>query len=164
MPLSASILARLQFQHQTIQELIAGLPEDTLRRRVNPDKWSAFENIAHLAAYQPVFIRRLERMRNEACPEFERYVAEKDPLFPPYLDRSLSSLLTDIYEKRAFIFSELTGMSDEMLGKKGLHPRYGLFTIGQWADFFLLHEAHHLYTIFMLASDQRKGPAAGGTR
>jgi hypothetical protein len=164
MPLSASILARLQFQHQTIQELITGLPEETLRQRVREDKWSAFENIAHLAAYQPVFIRRLERMRSEACPEFERYVAEKDPLFPAYLDRSLSSLLTDIGEKRALIFSELTGMSDEMLQKKGLHPSYGLFTVGQWADFFLLHEAHHLYTIFQMANGLRKGLKAGGTR
>jgi hypothetical protein len=164
MPLSASILARLQFQHQTIQELIIGLPEETLRQRVHPDKWSAFENIVHLAAYQPVFIRRLERMQTEASPEFERYVAEQDPLFLSYLERPLSSLLTDIDEKRAFIFSELSGMSDEMLGKKGLHPLYGLFSVGQWADFFLLHEGHHLFIIFKLAGDQRKGLSAGGTR
>ena len=156
MPLSTSILARLQYQHQTIRELIGSLPEDTLQQRTNPDKWSAFENIAHLAAYQPVFIGRLERMRNEPSPEFERYVAGKDPLFPAYLERSLSDLLAEIEEKRSIIFSELTGMNEETLRKAGLHPSYGLFTIGQWAEVFLLHEAHHLYVIFQQVQEQRK--------
>jgi hypothetical protein len=156
MSLSASILARLQYQHQTIHELINGLREATLRQRANPDKWSAFENIAHLAAYQPVFIRRLERMQDELSPEFERYIAEKDPLFPAYLERSPDVLFADIEEKRSFIFSELTGMSEETLRRTGLHPRYGLFTIAQWAEFFLLHEAHHLYTLFLQVQEQRK--------
>jgi hypothetical protein len=156
MPLSDSILARLQYQHQTIQELILGLPEEVIRRRVNPDKWSAFENIAHLAAYQPVFIGRLERMRKEPSPEFERYVAEKDPLFPAYLERPLSALFGEIGEKRSLIFSELTGMTEETLRKTGLHPRYGLFTVAQWAEFFLLHESHHLYTLFLQVQELRK--------
>jgi hypothetical protein len=159
MPLSASILARLQYQHQTIHELIQGLPEEVIRRRVNPDKWSAFENVAHLAAYQPVFIGRLGRMRKEASPEFERYVAEKDPLYPGYLERPLPALLADIEEKRSLIFAELTGMSEETLQRTGLHPKYGLFTVGQWAEFFLLHEAHHLYTIFLQVQELRKMPA-----
>jgi len=162
MSLSASILARLQCQHQTIHELISGLPEVRVRQRAQPDKWSAFENIAHLAAYQPVFLRRLERMRKETSPEFERYVAEKDPLFPAYLERSLPALLAEIGEKRSFIYSELTGMDEETLGRTGLHPRYGLFTIGQWAEFFLLHEAHHLYTVFLQVQEQRKAFAQAG--
>jgi len=156
MPLSASILARLQYQHQTIHELIKGLPEETLRQRVNPEKWSAFENIAHLAAYQPVFIGRLERMKNEPSPEFERYIAEKDPFFPSYLEKPLSELLADIDKDRSVIFSGLTGMNEEMLGRTGLHPKYGLFTMGQWAEFFLLHESHHLYTLFVQIQEQRK--------
>ena len=159
MPLSASVLARLQHQHQTITDIIGDLREKDLRQRVNPDKWSAFENIAHLAAYQPVFIGRLERMRKEPSPEFERYVAEKDPLFPDYLERPLSALLIEIEGKRSLIFSELTGMSEETLRKTGLHSRYGLFTVGQWAEFFLLHESHHLYTIFMQVQELRKMPA-----
>lgn len=159
MPLSASVLARLRYQHQTIDELIAGLSEETLRRRIHPDKWSAFENIAHLAAYQPVFIGRLARMRQEPAPVFERYVAEHDPLFPAYLDRSLEQLLNDIKEERARILSELTGMSEALLQKTGLHPKYGLFSMANWAEFYLLHEAHHLYTLFMLVQELRK--AAG---
>jgi hypothetical protein len=162
MPLSASVLARLQHQHQTITDIIGDLPEKDLRQRINPDKWSAFENIAHLAAYQPVFIGRLHRLQEEETPTFDRYVAEQDPLFPPYLERSLDQLLVDIKQQRSRILAELTGMNETTLAKKGLHPRYGLFTIPQWSEFFLLHEAHHLYTIFILVSDGRRGLAGSG--
>jgi hypothetical protein len=156
MPLSESIKARLLFQHETLQELIGDLPEEQLRRRVHPDKWSAFENIAHLVAYQPVFLQRLERMRKETLPAFERYVADHDPAFRSTLDRPLEELLDDMREKRSLINAELRAMDEATLQKKALHPRYGLFPLAQWADFFLLHEAHHLYTIFMLVQDLRK--------
>src|SRR5882762_1165786 len=96
MPLSPSALSRLEFQHQTIRELIRNTTEENLRRRVQPDKWSAFENIAHLAAYQPMFLARLKKMQEETDPEFNRYVAEQDPNFPPTLAKTLEQLLTDI--------------------------------------------------------------------
>ncbi|HXB91441.1 MAG TPA: DinB family protein [Puia sp.] len=157
MPLSASVLARLQYQHQTIDELITGLSEEELRRRIYPDKWSAFENIAHLAAYQPVFFERLVRMQQDTAPAFERYVAENDPLFPGYVDRTLEQLLRDIRKERSRILSELEGMSEATLQRTGRHPKFGLFPLATWTEFFLLHEAHHLFTIFPLVQELRKG-------
>ena len=71
MPLSDSILSRLQYQYKTIDELISDLSEEQIKQRINPDKWSTFENIVHLAAYQPTFIRRLNLMLNENEPLFE---------------------------------------------------------------------------------------------
>ncbi|HLZ88540.1 MAG TPA: DinB family protein, partial [Puia sp.] len=96
MPLSASALTRLRYQHQTIRELIGSLPEHQLRQRINPDKWSAFENIAHLACYQPVFHYRLERIQQDNAPSFSRYVAEADPAFPGYTQQQLGRLLGGI--------------------------------------------------------------------
>src|SRR5579863_6749602 len=93
MSLSSSMAARLQHQHHTIREIIGNLPDTTLRREVNPGKWSALANIAHLAAYQPMFIARLQRIAGEDSPAFARYVAGDDPLFPAFLDRTSTSLL-----------------------------------------------------------------------
>jgi len=155
MPLSLSILTRLQHQHEALPELIRGLTEQQLRQRINPDKWSTFENIAHLAAYQPMFLARLERMAAEDAPSFERYVAEKDPSFPDYLNISLPSLLDLISASATQITIRLTSLGDTGLLRTGLHPRYGNLTVPQWAQFYLLHEAHHLYTIFMLTQDLR---------
>jgi len=148
--------ARLQLQHRTIRELADNLPDSSLRHPVHPGKWSAFENIAHLAAYQPVFIARLERIGREPSPAFERYVAENDPLFPSYLQKPPAELFGNIDDDRARILSLLDTDSEALLGKTGVHPKFGLLTVTGWTEFFLLHEAHHLYTLFMLVCDLRK--------
>lgn len=187
MPLSASIRTRLQYQQETLSELIADLSEPELKQRVNPDKWSAFEHLAHLAAYQPVFIKRLERIGaqgrlpvsagSEGPPTFERYVADNDPQFPVYLGKTVPELLADIAVNRAritAIFAGADGRGDadaDAAGGRGAdgesrtagidllltgrHPKYGLLTTVQWTEFFLLHEAHHLFSIFMLVQDLR---------
>src|SRR5579872_6567210 len=156
MPLSASILTRLQHQHETIGELIGGLDEQALRRNVNPGKWSALDNIAHLACYQPVFLHRLERIRAENSPAFDRYVADSDPAFPAYQQSPPGELLAGLREQRSVICSKLQGMDETGLRRTGLHPRFGLLDVRQWSEFFLLHEAHHLYTLFSLVQEVRK--------
>lgn len=153
MPLSVSILTRLRHQHEALVELIDSLTEEELKRRINPDKWSAFENIAHLGAYQTMFIGRLERLAAESTPSFERYVAENDPEFPEYLNTPLQTLLQFIPVRAAEITARLTSLKEPDLLRTGVHSRYGKLTIPQWTQFFLLHEAHHLYTIFMLTQD-----------
>jgi hypothetical protein len=156
MPLSASILARLRHQHETIRELTGNISEQHLRQRVDPAKWSAFENIAHLACYQPVFLHRLGRIQEENNPFFSRYVADADPEFPRYVQLTLSRLLGEIRTDRQALITLLEGMDETKLCRTGKHARYGQFELSQWVEFFLLHEAHHLYTIFMLVCELRK--------
>jgi hypothetical protein len=157
MPLSSSIAARLQFQHLSIREITAGVSPESLRLPISPGKWSAFENVAHLAAYQPVFIDRLERLGRETSPAFGRYVAENDPLFHRSLEKSPDELLACIDSDRALIRSTLGHGGETFLERTGSHPLYGLLTVREWTEFFLLHEAHHLFTIFRLIQDQRRG-------
>lgn len=156
MPLSSSALSRLEYQHQTIRELIVGLTAQQLRQSIQPGKWTALDNIAHLACYQPVFLLRLERINMESSPVFERYVADSDPAFPDYQRLSPAELLTGIDVQRSTILSKLRGLREDELRRVGQHPRYGLLNVAQWTEFFLLHEAHHLYTIFMLVQELRK--------
>jgi len=157
MSLSASIRSRLRHQHETIRELIGDLPEQQLRRRIDAAKWSAFENISHLACYQPVFLHRIQRIQEENNPFFPRYVAEADPTFPGYVQQSLEGLLGSIGTDRQTLIARLEGMDETGLRRTGLHARYGQFPLSQWAEFFLLHESHHLYTIFMMVQELRRG-------
>jgi hypothetical protein len=167
MPLSSSIATRLQFQHGSIREITAGISPEALRHPVIPGKWSAFENVAHLAAYQPVFIDRLERLGREGSPAFGRYVAEDDPLFHRCLAKSPAELFALVDSDRALIcstllhspsnHSTLDSRGETFLERTGSHPLFGLLTVRQWTEFFLLHEAHHLFTIFRLVQSLRSG-------
>ena len=150
MPLSNSISYRLEFQHQTIGELIQGYSEQELKIRTIPDKWSAFENIVHLVSYQLVFQQRIVRILIENNPLFRQYVAENDPSFDEYLQQPLEQLKDSLYSARKQIFQQLHAMPDDQLLLTGQHPLYGTLSLIQWTEFFLLHEAHHLFTMFKL--------------
>jgi hypothetical protein len=152
MPLSPSLSSRLQFQHQTIAELIEGYSEQQLKIRTIPDKWSAFENIAHLVLYQLVFQERIVRIMVENDPSFDRYIAENDPSFEEYLQYPLKDLMELLYDTRKQIFQQLHDLSDKELLRTGHHPLFGALSLVQWTEFFLLHEAHHLFTVFKLGA------------
>jgi len=150
------MFSRLVHQQETLEELSADLTEEQWRQRPDTGKWSVFENSTHLAAYQPVFSLRIERILREPNPAFERYVADQDPLFHSFLERSPDDLLRTIREDRSLIAKRLGGLDPIALARTGTHPLYGLLTLREWTEFFLLHEAHHLHTIFKLTRDLRK--------
>jgi uncharacterized damage-inducible protein DinB len=151
--LSQSIIVRLRHQHETLTELLEGCSEEALRRRAIPGKWSIFEQSAHLAAYQPTFYARLQQMESVNGPSFERYVADNDPHFQECCQKSLSELLDYLNKERAVISRHLLSLTEMDLQRSGRHPKYGLMDVGGWTEFFLLHEAHHLFSIFMLARE-----------
>ena len=150
MPLATQLFVRLQHQHEAIAELTGDLTEEKLKIRINPEKWSAFENIVHLAAYQPTFIQRAKLILGNEKPSFQAYKAENDPLFHEYLKKDLHTLMADIHDHRNQIISQLEGLNAHQLKYWGVHPKFGQMSMSIWTEFFLLHEAHHLFTIFML--------------
>ena len=157
MQLSDSILTRLEYQHQTVGTLTAVLSEEQLKTAVLPGKWSAFENMVHLVSYQPTFINRLGLILKEESPLFERYVAEQDPLFYIYLKKSREELLDILSTDRKKLWISLQGLKEEQLHRKGTHLKFGTMNIPQWTEVFLLHEAHHLWTMLQLISTFRPG-------
>ena len=109
----------------------------------------------HLGVYQLTFLARLDLISTAANPQFERYKAEDDPLFHEYLKKSLPDNLAKLSTDRSKIIERIENYSENELEQKGHHPKFGWLTINQWAEFFLLHEAHHLLTIYQLIGSFR---------
>jgi hypothetical protein len=145
-----SLLDRLQTQHEAIDVIIGNVGPEKLIRNPAPGKWSIKDNIAHLAKYQTVFIDRINRITSGKNPLFESYVAEKDAAFPEWQKWDLQTLMDRLYADRQLIFTLVNGYSCTQIETTGKHQRFGEMTVVQWTEFFLLHEAHHLYTIFQL--------------
>jgi hypothetical protein len=148
-----SISSRMAHQHESIAGLTFGLEEVQLKQKIIPGKWSAFEHVAHLGAYQPAFLARVEGILQEQEPEFGRYVAQQDPQFFRYLDEPWPRLLDKISDERKILAAKLSGIPGTGLARTGHHPKFGTMTLIQWAEFFLLHEAHHIYSIFMITRE-----------
>jgi uncharacterized damage-inducible protein DinB len=151
MNLSPSLSDRLHSQHWAIAEIIATINTARISLQPGEGKWSIHEHIAHLARYQAFFIIRIHNILTEEEPVFERYVAEADPEFDTYRLASLPALLQSLEEKRKELHTLLLLLTGTQLQRTGKHPKFGKLTIPDWVQFFLLHEAHHIFNIFKLA-------------
>lgn len=147
----SSLTERLKNQHKTIASIIIKLNNSQIQYHPSPGKWSIHENIAHLAKYQPVFIDRIRKILTNDEPAFEVYKADDDDEFEIYCAFTTYELLKKISSDREVIFHLITHLPVDKLDRIGTHPKYGKLTISEWTEFFLLHEAHHLLTIFQLA-------------
>jgi uncharacterized damage-inducible protein DinB len=145
-----SLINRLKTQHESIPIIIARLDETSLELNPVPNKWSIKDNIAHLARYQPLFIDRINQILDHDSPVFERYNADKDPEFVTWQNWETGDLLRQLFSDREIISTLITELHPEQLSRTGIHPKYGKMNILEWAEFFLLHEAHHIFTIFQL--------------
>jgi hypothetical protein len=84
-------------------------------------------------------------------PVFDPYKADNDEKFLSSRELSADKLLSRLYDDRGVLYDLLINLHDQDLSKTGTHLTYGTMTVSQWAEFFLLHEAHHQFTIFKLA-------------
>jgi len=78
---------------------------------------------------------------------------ENDPDFETWRELKIDCLLQKMNSDRHEIFNLITNLTDQNLSRIGQHSKYGNLTIIKWTEFFLLHEAHHIFTIFQLAND-----------
>ena len=147
--LRESMSARVATQLEALDLILKGATEETMNRRPEPGKWSARENLAHLARYHEVFLERIERILREDTPQLPRYSAEEDPEWPRWVGAPTAKILEGMRERRAVLSARISRLSSAELARTGVHSRMGALTIPEWIEFFLTHEAHHLYTIFL---------------
>ena len=153
MKIYPSLIDRLKTQHQTACEIISSADADRMSRRPQPGKWNIHDNLSHLVRYQLVFTSRLNEILHDNAPSFGRYKAEEDPEFESYRALADDILIKQLNNDRKSIYGLVTGLSESQLKRTGVHKKFGSLTIIEWTEFFLLHEAHHLFTIFQLAHD-----------
>jgi uncharacterized damage-inducible protein DinB len=148
---TSSRLQRCETQLQDfLDAALQDVPLETLSASVVPGKWSAHDQLAHLARYHQIFLQRIDRILAEQAPKFPRYRAEDDPEWPAWKGLPTAQLLVRIYSMRAKLMARLRSLSEEDFERTGVHPKFGEMPLSLWLEFFLVHEAHHLYMVLQL--------------
>jgi uncharacterized damage-inducible protein DinB len=150
-PLSPSSAARLATQLECLPALLDGASPEALRRRTPSGKWSVHENLAHLARHHTIFLARVRLVLTQDAPVLPRYSAEEDPEWLDWSGLPTDEVLARLRAQRLDLTTLVTGLSDEALARPARHPVLGAMSLAVWVEFFLLHEAHHLYTILKRA-------------
>jgi uncharacterized damage-inducible protein DinB len=153
--MNENLKALLVHQYKMLNELFNNINKNTFTAKPENGKWSVFENIAHLGRYNEVFLERMEEIQHKNNPAFESYVADNEEGFIERRGKSFDLALADFYSSRETIIKFFESLSDEQLKRVGTHAKFGELTTNEWLHFFLLHEAHHLFTIFKLIHQEK---------
>ena len=149
--LSQSTSARLATQLECVPLVLGERGRDAVARRPASGKWSAHENLAHLARIQEIYLERIQRILSEERPQLPRYKAEEDPEWPRWAALPTGEVVNRLKALRDQLRRLVTSLTPSQLGRIGVHGVLGDMTIPEWIEFFLLHEAHHLYAAMQRA-------------
>lgn len=149
-----SQLMRLKTQLASVELLFADANPLRIDRRPQSGKWSARENLAHIGRYHEIFLERLRRILTEPAPEFARYRAEQDPGWAEWASRPIEQVKARLATLRQELVDLIAGLRPPDYARTGIHSSFGEMTLGLWLEFFLVHEAHHLYVILQRLREQ----------
>ena len=148
---NSSRLQRCENQLQDfLAEALRDVPLQNLSAATLPGKWSAHQQLAHLARYHQIFLQRIDRILSEPSPAFPRYRAEEDAEWPAWTNFSTEQVMARLSSLRTKLMARLRSLSEEDFQRTGIHPKFGEMNLSLWLEFFLVHEAHHLYAVLQL--------------
>ena len=141
-----------------LSALLRNLPEGWADAREGTDTWSPFDIVGHLIHGEKTdWIPRmqiiLEYGKSKPFPEFDRQAQFRDSK-----GNSLSQLLDEFEELRKKNIGELKRqqLTDDDLGKTGLHPDFGEVTLQQLLSTWVVHDLGHLRQIARVLAKQYK--------
>ncbi len=154
--LPASTRRRLECQLLALPAILGDATTREIGRRPPSGQWSARENLAHIARHHEVFLERLARIMSEDAPRIDRYRAEDDRKWSRWSGRSTAEILRKLPILRARVVERVRTLSAAQTARVGVHSRLGPLSVARWVEFFLVHEAHHLYVILGRLAEARQ--------
>lgn len=146
--MKSTLLTRFELSLAGLPQIVGQATPEQLRQRSQPEKWSAHENLAHLAHFTLVTQDRMARILQEEAPLIERLKPDTEPAFLLLVERSPEEVLAELKELRAQLNQQVAALSEAQLDRVGIHSAAGPMPLREWLELFLVHEAHHLYLAF----------------
>ncbi len=152
MNLPQATQSRLKNQHLVLEELIDGLTGEQLNKEIYAGKWTIHQQLAHLASYNHTFLTRIHIIMEAFNARFDPYLAENDPEFLLACKMEPAELLSYFKKGSKKITDLLFSLDSGELIRTGIHAQYGNLSVLMWTEFYLLHEAHHIYCVFRMVN------------
>jgi hypothetical protein len=129
----------------SLRAILDGLPEMWVRATEGDGTWSPYDVIGHL----------IHGERTDWIPRARHILAGETRAFDPFdrtaqftesQGKSLGDLLATFADLRRENIATLVGMklTDDDLGRMGLHPELGVVTLGQLLATWVVHDLDHV--------------------
>ena len=143
-----AILVKLERLGDEVRQLTAGLSNEQLAQRTEPDKWSLRELVAHLSRLQDIFKQRVTAMIQQERPQITSYIPESDPDFADFSSRPADVIIQEFVANRQKFVAWMRALEPQHWHRAGQHPDYPFYDVHFAVDYMSHHEAHHIYQMF----------------
>src|SRR5438128_4405487 len=129
----------------SLTALLSGLPETWIRTTEGDGTWSPYDVIGHLICGERAdWIPRARHILAGETRPFEPF--DRTAQFTESQGKSLGELLATFADARRENVAALTGMNltEDDLGRRGLHPELGEVTLGQLLATWVVHDLDHI--------------------
>jgi uncharacterized damage-inducible protein DinB len=141
-----AIIAALEKAPAILIALVREIPVELRKRRPAPGKWSAHEQMCHVAAVDTIFLKRLELIVSEPEPSIVAYNPSADEA-DAYLAMDLEDAMQRFARDREDLAARLKRLPDLEWTKPVQHPEYAKYSAFIMARHLMLHDGLHGYRI-----------------
>jgi hypothetical protein len=144
-----------------LETMLRNLPEDLLRWKPAPERWSIAEVLGHLADIEGVYADRTRRIVTEDTPMLEKYDAAGTVVIGDYARGSATENLASFIRIRRSTVILLRSIPAEAAEREAIHTELGGITLHQMLNEWASHDLGHLRQIAELYRARAFHPYAG---
>jgi hypothetical protein len=144
-----------------LETMLRDLPEDLLRWKPAPERWSIAEVLGHLADIEGVYADRTRRIVTEDTPTLEKYDATRTVVTGDYARGSATEILAYFTRTRRSTVILLRSIPADSGERDAIHSELGNITLHQMFSEWASHDLGHLRQIAELYRARAFHPHAG---
>jgi uncharacterized damage-inducible protein DinB len=144
MPSLSSMIDAYLAGPSQLRQAVAGMSREQLLARPVPGKWSTLEVVCHLSDFEPILADRMKRVIAEDRPALLGADENRFAAALAYHQRDLEEELQIVERTRSQLARILRTLSDDVLGRVGVHNERGPRTLEQLLAGATAHLPHHL--------------------
>jgi hypothetical protein len=139
-----TLLERLRGTPARAKELVSGLPEQMLARRVD-QKWSVKEHLGHLVDLEPLDDRRLSEFLHHAEVLSAADIENRATELGDHRRVPVKEIIRRLTAGREGLVRRLELLAEEQIAIVAIHPRLQKpMRVMDWVYFVAEHDDHHL--------------------
>lgn len=144
-----------------LETMLRDLPEDLLRWKPAPERWSIADVIGHLADLEEVYADRTRRIVTEDNPMLQKYDATGTVVIGDYTRGSALENFASFARTRRATIILLRSIPADSGEREATHSELGNFTLHQMLSEWASHDLGHLRQIAELYRARAFHPYAG---
>jgi uncharacterized damage-inducible protein DinB len=138
------ILSKLQETPKVLAALLRGVPDEALRRKPAPEKWSILEIACHLRDVEEFFVERYGKIANHDRPQLRGIHQDELATKLRYNEDDPAVVLKEFQALRAETVAIAGALAHQSWQRVGVHPKRGDVSFAWTVEHEVEHDANHL--------------------